>query len=79
MELWKIHHQTPHEIEAVHDQFMGLESDLLILHEMVSVQDISLHVIRVTTWLVQIYRLAILHLGHNMDRSMCGDFKSNIY
>ena len=38
----EIHHQTPHEIEVRHDQFLGLEIDLMILHEMVSDQDISL-------------------------------------
>ena len=74
MELWKIHHQTPHEIEAVHDQFMGLESDLLILHEMVSVQDISLHVIRITTLVFHICLLEILHPRHKLDSTMCGDF-----
>ena len=74
MELWKIHHQTPHEIEAVHDQFMGLESDLLILHEMVSVQDISLQVSRIPTWVFQIYVLPILHPRHKQEIPMCGYF-----
>ena len=70
----EIHHQIPHEIDLIHDQFLGLEPELLILHEMVSVLDISLHVSRVPTLLVQIYCLAILHLRHNLDSSMCGDF-----
>ena len=73
-ELWKIHHQNQHKIEVRHDKFLGLESELLILHEMVSDQYISLHMSGVTTWLVQIYLLKILHPRHKMDSPMCGDF-----
>ena len=49
MKLWKIHYLTPHEIEVIHDQLLGLGQDLMIFHEMVIVQDISMHVIRVPT------------------------------
>ena len=49
------HHQTPREIEVRHDQVLSLGPELLILHKMVSVKDISLHVKGATTWLVQIY------------------------
>ena len=59
MELWKIYHQTQHEIEVRHDQLMGVEPDLLILHEMVSYQDRYLHVSGVTNWAVQIYCIAL--------------------
>ena len=55
MELLKFHHQTPHEIEVRHDQLMGLEPEIPILHEMISDQDISLRMSGVTTWLVHIY------------------------
>ena len=54
MELWKNHHKKPHEIEVRHDQLMGLESELLIMHEIMIYQDISLNVHGFTTWLVQI-------------------------
>ena len=74
MDLWKIHHQTPHEIEVRHDQLMGLEPGLLIIHEMVSDQDRPLQVIEVPTWAVQIYRLEILHPRHKLDIPTCGDF-----
>ena len=79
MELWKIHHQIPHEIEAKHEQFLGLEPELLIMHEMVRHQDISLHMSRVTNRVVQIYFLVILHPRHKLDSSMCGDYNSNVY
>ena len=55
MELWKIHHQTLHEIEEIHEQLMGLGAELLILHELVSVQDIPLRVSGVTIWVVHLY------------------------
>ena len=74
MEMWKIHNQTPHEIEVRHEKLLGLELELLIMHEMVSYQDKSLHMIGVTTWAVQIYCLEILHPRHKLDRPMCGDF-----
>ena len=51
----EIHHQTPHKIEVRHDQFLGLEPDLLILHEIVIDQYISLNISGVPTLLVQIY------------------------
>ena len=54
MELWKIHHQIPHEIVVIHDQLLGLEAEIMVLHEMVSDQDRSLHMYRVTTWVVQL-------------------------
>ena len=47
MELRETHHQTPHEIEVRYDQFLGLGQELLILHEILSVKDISMHVIGV--------------------------------
>ena len=72
------YHQTPHEIEVIHDQFLGLEPGLLILHEMLSDQDIILQVIGVPTWVVQICYLAILHPLHKLDIPICGDFNSNI-
>ena len=50
MELWKINHQTPHDIELRHDQLLGLELELLILHKMVSDQERSLHISEVPTW-----------------------------
>ena len=70
----EIHHQTPHKIEVRHDQFLGLEPDLLILHEIVIDQYISLNLSQVTTWLVQLYCLEILHPIHTMDRPMCDYF-----
>ena len=70
----EIHHQTPHKIEVRHDQFLGLEPDLLILHEIVIDQYISLNISGVPTLLVQIYCLEILHPRHIMDSPMCGDF-----
>ena len=72
MELCKIHHQTPHEIEVILDQLLGLVPELLILNEIVSVQDISLHLIRSPTWLVQIYCLALLYPRHKVYIPMCG-------
>ena len=45
MELWKIHHQTPHKVEVIHDQLMGLGPEPSILHEIASNQDRSLNVI----------------------------------
>ena len=54
MELWKIHHQTPYEIEVRHDQLLGLEPDLLILNEMVSDQYISSNMSWVHTWVVHL-------------------------
>ena len=74
MELWKIHHQKPHEIEVLHEQLLVLEPELLILHEMLSYQYISLHVIRDPAWLVQICCLAIFHPGHTLEIPMCGYF-----
>ena len=71
MEMWKVHHQTPHVIEVRHDQFMGLEPEILILHEILINRDKSLHVIRVPTWLVQLYFLAIFHLRHKLYIPMC--------
>ena len=55
MELWKIHHQTPHAIEVRHDQLMDLEPEMLIIYEIVSDQDISLHMSGVTTRVVHLY------------------------
>ena len=74
MELLKNHHQTPHEIEVVHYQLMYLEPELLILHEIVSEQDISLQVIGVPTTVVQIYCLVILHPRHKLEIPVCCDF-----
>ena len=74
----EIHNQTPHEIEVRHDQLLGLEPELLILNEMLSVQDISLHVNRVPTWVVQLYCPLPLNPRHRMERPICGDFKSNV-
>ena len=62
----------------IHDQLLGLEPGLLILHEMVSDQYISLNVSGVPTWVVQIYCFKILHLRHKLDIPMCGDFKINV-
>ena len=53
---------------------MRLEPELLILNEMVSAKDIFLHVSGVTTWVVHIYFLEILHPIHKLDSPMCGDF-----
>ena len=61
-----------------HDQLLLLGPELLILHEMVIVQDRTLQVIRVPTWVVQLYFPGILHLGHKLDNLMCGYFKSDI-
>ena len=74
MEQWKIHHQTTHEIEVIHEQFLGLELEILILHEMMSDQDISLNVSGVNTWVVQICCLVIFHPRHKLDSPICGDF-----
>ena len=79
MELWKIHHQTPHGIQVRTDQLLGLETELLIINEMVSDQDIYLHVGGVPTWVVQLYQLTSFHTRHKLDRPMCGYFESNIF
>ena len=73
-ETVEMHRQKPHKIEVRHDQFLGLETDLMILHEMVSDQDISLRMGGFTTWVVQMYCLAILNLKHKLDNPNCGDF-----
>ena len=75
MELWKNHHKTPHEIEARYDQFLDLEPELLILHEIVSGQDRYLHVSGVPNWLIKLCGLEILHPRHKLYIPMCGDFK----
>ena len=67
MEMLKIHHQTQHEIEVRHDPLLGLEPELLILHEMVSEQDRSLHLSGFPTWLVQLCCLAIFHPIHKLE------------
>ena len=61
MALWKTHYKTPYGIEARHDQLLDLEPELLILNEMVSDLDISLHMSGFPYWVVQIYCLEILH------------------
>ena len=63
-----------HEIEVIHDQFLGLEPELPNLHEMTSDQYISLHVNGFTTWIVQICCLAIFHPRNKLGRPMCGNF-----
>ena len=68
MELWKIHHQKPHKIEVIHDQFLGLEPGMM------SDQDLSLHVSGVATWLVQLYCLSILHSRNKLDSPLCVSF-----
>ena len=70
--------QTPHEIEARHNQLLGLEPELLILHEIMSDRDRPLHVSGVTTWVVQICCLEILNPRHKLEIPMCGDFKGNV-
>ena len=45
----------PHEIDMKHDQLLGLEPELLILHELVIDQYRYLHVNGVPTWVVQLY------------------------
>ena len=75
MELWKIHNQTPHKIRVRRDQFLDLESEILILHEIVIYQYISLQESGVPTLLFQIYWLIFLHPRHKLDRPMCADFK----
>ena len=72
---WKIHHQTPHEIEVEHDQLLALEPELLILNEMVSEKDRSLQVSGANTCVVQIYCLEILHTIHKVDSPVCVDFQ----
>ena len=47
------HSQTPHGIEVRHDQPLGSEPEPLILHEIVSDQDISLQV-HMVSWLVRL-------------------------
>ena len=74
MELRIGHHRTPHKIEMRHDQLLGLEPELQILHEMVIDQDLPLRVIRVATWLVHRHLLAILYIKHKLYSPMCGDF-----
>ena len=44
-----IHHQTTHENEVRHEQFLGLGPDILILHEMMIFHDRSLHMSGVLT------------------------------
>ena len=75
MELWKISHQKPLEIEVRYEQLLGLEPELLILRVMVGEKDRSLHVSRIPTWLVQLYLLEILHPRHKLYIPMCGYFK----
>ena len=70
----KIHHQTLHETEVRHDQLLGLELEILILHEMVADQDRSLHVSGVPTWLVHLCGLKIFDPIHKLDSPMCGEF-----
>ena len=53
--MWKINHQKPHVIEAKYEQLMDSESEILILHEIVSEKYISLNVSAVPILLVQIY------------------------
>ena len=55
IELWKMPKHTAHKIEVRHNQLLGLEPELLILNEIVSDQDRSLHVSGVTTWVVGLY------------------------
>ena len=74
MKLWKIHHQAPHEIDWINDQFLGLEPQLLIMNKMVSDKDIYLHVSGVTTWVINIYSLAIVYQIHKLDSPICGGF-----
>ena len=73
-ETVEIHHQTPHEIEMRHYPFLGLETELLILYEIVSVQYTSLHVRRVTNWLFHINFIEIFHSIHKLDSPICGNF-----
>ena len=73
-----IHHQKPHEIQVRNDQLLGLEAGLLILLEIVSDKDRSVHMSGFLTWLVQIYCLEILHPRYKLDIPMCGDFKINV-
>ena len=71
----EIHNQTPHKIRVRRDQFLDLESEILILHEIVIYQYISLQESWVPTLLFQIYWLIFLHPRHKLDRPMCADFK----
>ena len=77
--LWKMNNQIPHKIKARHDQFPGLQPEILILHEMVSDQDRSLHMIRVPTWVVQLYCLEILYQRHKYAYPCVAIFRRNIY
>ena len=70
----KNHHQIPHGIEARHDQFWGRELELLILHKMVSGQDISLYVSVVPIWVIQLCYLVTLYPIHKLNSSVCGYF-----
>ena len=70
----EIHHQKPHEIKVRQDQFLGLEPELLILHEILIDQDRYLRVIKVTNWAVQIYYLKIFHPIHKLDIPVCRYF-----
>ena len=74
----EIYYQTSHKIDVRHYKLLSLVPELLILNWMVSVQDISLHMIGVTNWVVQIYFLVILYLMHKQDIPMCGNFRRNI-
>ena len=74
MELWMTRHQIPHGLEVTHDQFLGLEPEPLILHEMVSYQDIPLHVRWVSTCLRHLCCLVTFHPRHKLDSPICGDF-----
>ena len=67
----EINHKKAHEIDVRHEQFLGLEPELLILHEMVSVQNRSLHMREVSTWVVQLYCLEIFHPIHKLENPMC--------
>ena len=55
------------KIEVRHEKLLGLELELLILHEMVSDKYRLMHMSGVLTWVFHIFSLEILHPIHKLD------------
>ena len=70
----EIHQQKSHGIWVRHDQFPGLELEVLVWNEIMSDQYKSLHLSGVLTWLVKIYCVTIFNQRHELYSAMCGGF-----
>ena len=71
---WRNNYQTPHGIEARHDQWQGWLPELTNLHKIVIEQDIYLHVREVPTWRIKLRFLIMLHPMPKLDIPMYGGF-----